>query len=122
MFTRSLQRVAQVRELDLEAPVEAPGRALDDAPPEADGGVRSMITYEGTVGNILSDPPDVLWQRVLERRRHPFALKVLGSLHTMQDWAAASRQMDWHFGSDESRSRIQLRTRAASAPEPERRE
>lgn len=80
---------------------------------EADGRVRSMNVYEGTVGHILHDPPDVLWQRVIERRRHPFALKVLSSVDTLQDWAAAARRIDWHFASEEGRARIARR----AAPE-----
>jgi MoaA/NifB/PqqE/SkfB family radical SAM enzyme len=77
---------------------------------EVDGGVRGMAIYEGTVGNILHDPPDVLWQRVLERRHHPLARKALASIRGLSDWASAARQLDWHFGSDESRARIRLRT------------
>jgi MoaA/NifB/PqqE/SkfB family radical SAM enzyme len=78
---------------------------------EADGGVRSMAIYEGTVGNLLREPPDVLWQRVVERRSHPVALEALSSIHSLRDWAAAARRVDWHFASDQSRARIQLRTK-----------
>jgi MoaA/NifB/PqqE/SkfB family radical SAM enzyme len=79
---------------------------------EADGRVRSMNVYEGTVGNILHDAPPILWQRVLEQRRHPVALKVLSSIDTLQDWAVAARQIDWEFASDEGRTRILRRAEA----------
>lgn len=78
---------------------------------EADGGVRSMPIYEGVVGNLLHDSPDVLWQRVLESRRHPLARRVLSSICTMGDWAAAAREIDWHFASDEGKRRIRLRVK-----------
>ncbi len=76
---------------------------------EADGSVRGLAIYEGTIGNILHDPPEVLWQRVIERRRHPVALRVLPKVRGLGDWAVAARQMDWQFGSDETRARLARR-------------
>jgi MoaA/NifB/PqqE/SkfB family radical SAM enzyme len=78
---------------------------------EPDGGVRTMAIYEGTVGNLLHEPPDVLWQRVLERRRHPLVRRALAKVQGFSDWAAAAREIDWRFASDEDRARIGNRTK-----------
>ncbi len=77
---------------------------------EADGSVRSMAIYEGTVGNILYDSVDVLWERVLAARQHPVVLDALSSIDTMEEWADAARRIDLHFASDANRKRIHLRT------------
>jgi len=76
---------------------------------EADGGVRSMAIYEGTVGNLLNEPPDVLWDRVLEARRHPVVVEALSSIDTMEKWADAARRIDMQFASEPNRQRILLR-------------
>lgn len=89
---------------------------------EADGSVRSMPIYEGTVGNILRDPPEVLWQRVLQGRSHPVALRVLPVVRGMHDWAAATRTIDRALASDRDRARIEARAFAGERrelrPEP----
>lgn len=76
---------------------------------EADGSVRGLAIYEGTVGNLLRDPPDVIWPRVLERRRHPVTLRVLSSLRGLGDWAVAARRIDREFASEEHRERLSHR-------------
>ncbi len=76
---------------------------------EADGSLRGMIMYEGTVGNLLRDEPGALWQRVLERRTDPVALARLSAVRTLTEWAEVAREVDWQNASDETRARIQLR-------------
>ncbi|MFI9720829.1 radical SAM protein [Streptomyces sp. NPDC052396] len=76
---------------------------------EPDGAVRAMPVYEGTVGNLLQDPPLELWERALERRRDPFVVETLRPVRTMRDWARAIRHIDLHFGSPEVRARIAAR-------------
>lgn len=87
---------------------------------EADGSVRSMAIYEGTVGNILREPLDVLWQRVLDRRRDPVALRVLSSVRGMHDWAVAARTLDRALASEQNRTRIEARARACGRGDPGR--
>jgi pyruvate-formate lyase-activating enzyme len=76
---------------------------------EPDGSVRAMPIYEGTVGNILTEPGEVLWERALERRSDPFVLETFAAVRTMKDWAAAVRRIDHHFGTTEVRDRIDRR-------------
>ena len=76
---------------------------------EPDGAVRAMPVYEGTVGTLLSEPGDVLWQRALQRRRDPFVVEVLSGVRTVQQWAEAARTLDRHFGSEQVRARIDRR-------------
>jgi MoaA/NifB/PqqE/SkfB family radical SAM enzyme len=76
---------------------------------EADGSVRSMIMYEGTVGNLLRDEPGALWERILERRTDPTSLARLSAVKTLGEWAVVAREVDWQHASEETRTRIQLR-------------
>lgn len=76
---------------------------------EADGGVRSMAIYEGTVGNLLNEAPDILWERVLAARQHPLVVEALSSIDTMEKWADAARRIDMHFASPANRQRLLLR-------------
>jgi MoaA/NifB/PqqE/SkfB family radical SAM enzyme len=78
---------------------------------EADGSVRPMPIYEGTVGNILRDPPGELWARVLEGRGEPGRLRVLRSIRGLDDWAAAARALDRAHASPENLARIERRSR-----------
>jgi hypothetical protein len=84
---------------------------------EPDGEVRAMPAYEGTVGNLLTEDPAVLWERAVARRRDPFVVETLSSVRSMRDWAEATRRIDYHFGSDEVRRRIDRRP-AYPAPAP----
>jgi hypothetical protein len=72
--------------------------------------------YEGTVGNILVESPWTLWERAVERRNDPFLVETLRSVKTMDDWAAACRKIDYHFGSDSVRSRMERRPRFTGLP------
>ncbi|MEU5052815.1 radical SAM protein [Streptomyces sp. NPDC021096] len=84
---------------------------------EPDGAVRALPVYEGTVGNILDESPLDLWYRGVSRLRDPFVVETLSAVRTMQDWAEAVRRMDYHFGSQEVRSRIDRRSVRTNPPE-----
>lgn len=76
---------------------------------EPDGRVRAMAIYEGTVGSLLTEPPDVLWRRSVARWSDPFVVRTLSAVRTMRQWAAATRLLDQHFGSEDDRVRIDRR-------------
>jgi len=76
---------------------------------EPDGAVRAMAIYEGTVGNVLTEPPQELWQRAVERWADPFVVETLTPVRTMAQWADATRRIDHRFGSDADRLRIENR-------------
>lgn len=84
---------------------------------EPDGAVRALPVYEGTVGNILEESPLDLWYRGVSRLSDPFVVETLSAVRTMQDWAEAVRRMDYHFGSEEVRSRIDRRSVRTNPPE-----
>ena len=87
----------------------AKGRSLPALQVEPDGAVRAMPIYEGTVGNILDEDPDVLWRRALARRSHPFVVETLTPVRTMREWAEAARRIDQYFGTADDRARIDRR-------------
>jgi len=76
---------------------------------EPDGAVRAFPIYEGTVGSLLDEPGNVLWERGLARWRDPFVERTLGAVRGMRDWADATRLIDRHFGSDDVRDRLDRR-------------
>lgn len=73
---------------------------------EPDGRVRAMASYEGTVGHILEEPLEVLWQRAQARLHDPFVVQVLSGVRTMREWAAAARRLDLRFASEKDKARI----------------
>lgn len=83
---------------------------------EADGRVRGMDIYEGTVGNLLEEPLSVLFRRTLQRHTDPFVVRELSRVKTMRDWAAACRAIDLHFASPEDHERILAREPAPALP------
>jgi MoaA/NifB/PqqE/SkfB family radical SAM enzyme len=83
---------------------------------EADGRVRGMDIYEGTVGHVLEEPFEVLWRRSLERHLDPFVVAQLSGVHTMEEWARACRAIDLHFAAPEDRARITARPAADDVP------
>ncbi|MCC5575314.1 radical SAM protein [Microtetraspora sp. AC03309] len=84
---------------------------------EPDGQVRAMPIYEGTVGSLLDEDPEVLWKRAIARWSDPFVVDALSAVRTPADWAEAVRRIDNHFGSDEVRRRIDRRPEySVSAP------
>jgi MoaA/NifB/PqqE/SkfB family radical SAM enzyme len=76
---------------------------------EPDGELRAMCIYEGTVGNILTEDPAVLWERAVARWHDPFVIEALSGVRTPLDWAAAARRLDLRFGSEADRARIAQR-------------
>jgi len=76
---------------------------------EPDGQVRAMPIYEGTVGNILEDSPEVIWRRAQEHRHDAFVVRELSTVRTMRDWARAARNIDRHFASSAELVRISRR-------------
>lgn len=76
---------------------------------EPDGAVRGLPIYEGTVGNLLTEPGDLLWRRAVARWTDPFVTSALAGADTMAQWAEAARRIDQHFGSDATRARIDHR-------------
>ncbi|WP_198942998.1 radical SAM protein [Actinophytocola xanthii] len=76
---------------------------------EPDGLVRAMAIYEGTVGSLLTDPPAELWRRSVDRWRDPFVVDTLTPVRTMREWAEATRRLDYRFGTDDDRARIDNR-------------
>lgn len=88
----------------LAAGIGVPGMQV-----EPDGMVRAMASYEGTVGSLLTEPPEVLWERAIERWSDPFVIATLTPARTMREWAQATRRIDLFFGSDEVRARIARR-------------
>lgn len=76
---------------------------------EADGAVRAMPMYEGTVGNLLTEPGAELWQRARARRHDPFVVETLEPARTMRQWSEAARNIDRRFASDQVLARIDRR-------------
>jgi MoaA/NifB/PqqE/SkfB family radical SAM enzyme len=73
---------------------------------EPDGHARAMSMYEGTVGNLLVDPPDEIWERAQARWHDPFVVEQLASARTRIEWAAATRAIDRRYGSPKDLERI----------------
>jgi MoaA/NifB/PqqE/SkfB family radical SAM enzyme len=76
---------------------------------EPDGQVRAMPIYEGTVGNLLEEPLEVIWRRAEERRHDAFVVRELSPVRSMKDWATAARNIDRHFASPAELLRISRR-------------
>lgn len=88
----------------------AAGKAYGDLMQiEPDGHVRAMPIYEGTVGNILEEPPEVIWRRAQQRRHDAFVVQELSAVRTMKDWARAAQHIDRHFASSTDLVRISVR-------------
>jgi MoaA/NifB/PqqE/SkfB family radical SAM enzyme len=83
---------------------------------EPDGEVRAMPMYEGSVGNLLTESPWTLWERSVQRWSDPFLTQTLRSVKTMRDWAEACRKIDYHYGSEAVRSRIDRRPAFVGLP------
>lgn len=82
---------------------------------EPDGHVRGMAIYEGTVGNLLEELVETLLEKVWERPYHPFVVEKLLAVRNNQDWAAATRAIDWYFGTKADQARISKRSAALSS-------
>jgi MoaA/NifB/PqqE/SkfB family radical SAM enzyme len=97
------------RALQMSPDLTAQGIVTNAMQIEPDGEVRAMPMYEGSVGNVLREPPWTLWERSLRRWSDTFLVQTLSQVTTMQDWAEACRKIDYHYGSDEVRARIDHR-------------
>lgn len=82
---------------------------LDRLIVEPDGEVRALEVYEGHVGNVLTDSPEVLWERTRARRSHPLVRGELATVHSSAEWAAATRRIDRHFASPADQERLDRR-------------
>ncbi|MEH0972342.1 radical SAM protein [Micromonospora sp. CPCC 205546] len=97
------------RILQMHPELLARGMVFSAMQVEPDGAVRAMPIYEGTVGNLLTDPPADLWRRAVTRWADPFVTRTLGPVRSMAQWAEAARRIDYHFGSNDVRARIDRR-------------
>jgi MoaA/NifB/PqqE/SkfB family radical SAM enzyme len=84
---------------------------------EANGRVRGMDIYEGTVGHVLEEPFETIWRRSLERHEDPFVVGQLTGVRTMEQWARACRAIDLHFAAPEDKARITARPAAGEVPD-----
>jgi MoaA/NifB/PqqE/SkfB family radical SAM enzyme len=76
---------------------------------EPDGQLRAFTNYEAKVGNVLTEPLDVLWARALAWRCDPFVTGQLHSIKTAADWARVTRTLDRRYGSAPDQARIARR-------------
>ena len=76
---------------------------------EPDGRVRAMPVYEGTVGSLLEEDPQTLWERAVERWQDPFVTGLIRAATTPELRADATRRLDLRFGSPADRIRIERR-------------
>jgi MoaA/NifB/PqqE/SkfB family radical SAM enzyme len=97
------------RAMRMHPDLVAAGKVFRACAIEPDGQVRAMCIYEGAVGNILTDDPAVLWERAVARWSDPVVVETLATVCTMDEWAAAARRLDAHFGTAEDRVRIDRR-------------
>lgn len=104
------------RALQMSPDLTARGIVTSAMQIEPDGQVRAMPMYEGSVGSLLSEPAWTLWERSVQRWTDPFLVEALSQVATMQDWAEACRKIDYHYGSDEVRARIDRRPAFVGLP------
>lgn len=97
------------RALQMSPDLIAKGVVTNAMQIEPDGEVRAMPMYEGSVGSLLCEPAWTLWERSVRRWSDPFLVQTLSRVKTMRDWAEACRKIDYHYGSDVVRARIDRR-------------
>jgi MoaA/NifB/PqqE/SkfB family radical SAM enzyme len=86
------------------------GRANDYiAKIEADGRMRAVDIYEGTVGHVLEEPFGVLWARACARHDDPEFQARLSGVRTMADWARATRAIDRRYAAPDDLARLRAR-------------
>jgi MoaA/NifB/PqqE/SkfB family radical SAM enzyme len=98
------------RDLQMHPDVLAQGAHTPLMQVEPDGRVRAMPIYEGTVGSLLSERPQVLWERAVARWNDPFVVRTLKPARTMREWADAARRIDQHFASAQDNARVARRS------------
>jgi MoaA/NifB/PqqE/SkfB family radical SAM enzyme len=88
----------------------AHARANDDLVKiEADGRMRAIDIYEGTVGHVLEEPFEVLWARACARHEDPFVEAQLTGVRTMREWSRATRAIDRRFAAPDDLVRLRAR-------------
>ena len=97
------------RRFQLHPELLAAGMDIPAMQVEPDGKVRAMPVYEGTVGSLLTEPPELLWERAMERWSDPFVVETLTPARTMSGWGQATRRIDQRFGTPDDRARIARR-------------
>jgi MoaA/NifB/PqqE/SkfB family radical SAM enzyme len=97
------------RALQMSQDLIARGIVTNSMQIEPDGEVRAMPMYEGSVGNVLTEPIMTLWERSVHRWSDPFLVETLSQVTSMRDWAEACRKIDYHYASDAVRDRIDRR-------------
>lgn len=68
---------------------------------QPDGRVQAMPAYDITVGNILEESPEVLWERCLRLRQDPFVRSTLDGVRSIDDWITAGHSLLRRLGSGE---------------------
>jgi MoaA/NifB/PqqE/SkfB family radical SAM enzyme len=102
-----LLSLSDQRHLQMHPDDVADGTAnIDTLLIEPDGNVRAMAMYEGVVGNLLVDSPEVIWERARARWHDPFVVEQLASARTRIEWAAATRAIDRRYASPPNLDRI----------------
>jgi MoaA/NifB/PqqE/SkfB family radical SAM enzyme len=102
-----LLSLSDQRHLQMHPDDVASGSAnVDTLSIEPDGLARAMSMYEGTVGNVLVDPPEEIWERAQARWHDPFVVEQLASARTRIEWATATRAIDRRYGSQDDLNRI----------------
>ncbi|MDQ3363827.1 MAG: radical SAM protein [Myxococcota bacterium] len=81
---------------------------------EPDGEVRGFAACEGTIGNILRESPELLWERCRARVSDPAIVDRLSAVRTAREWAAAVRAIDRQFAGPEALVRLNRRGGGAS--------
>jgi MoaA/NifB/PqqE/SkfB family radical SAM enzyme len=107
--SRTRVTVTDIRKFQMHPDLIAAGIGIPPLQIEPDGQVRAMPIYEGTIGNVLDEPIEVLWGRAIERWSDSFVVSTLRNVNAMQDWASAARLLDLQFGSASDRDRISRR-------------
>jgi MoaA/NifB/PqqE/SkfB family radical SAM enzyme len=100
--------VTDIRSFLPTSPLSADGESI--AQIEPDGQLRAFACYEAKVGNVLDEPIEVLWDRAIAWRNTPFVKEQTSSIHTLADWARATRVLDRRYGSQADKARIARRS------------
>ena len=63
----------------------------------------------GHGGEPLVEPPIEVWHRAIARWSDPYVAETLSGVNSMAGWAEATRRIDYRFGTDHDRARIDRR-------------
>jgi MoaA/NifB/PqqE/SkfB family radical SAM enzyme len=92
--------------------------AVNIAHIEPDGALRAFPLYEAKVGNLLSEPLELLWSRSREWCSDAFVMSQVCSIRTMADWSRVTRVLDGRYGTLDDKQRIRLRSGTGSGHSP----